>query len=85
MGISQFQSVYSFFRAIRGGHVLISADGISCLSGFRYACPIVLNGKWQRSLHSFPSTTERNLNFLSPELLEQNLHGMFTLVHSEYT
>ncbi|CAH1970795.1 unnamed protein product [Acanthoscelides obtectus] len=62
-------------RAIRGSHILISDNGKACLAGLRYACPIVLNGKWQRSIHSFPSTTERNLNWLSPELLEQNLKG----------
>ncbi|XP_023025936.1 ste20-like kinase [Leptinotarsa decemlineata] len=62
-------------RAIRASHILVSADGYACLAGMRYACPIVANGKWQRSIHSFPATTEKNLNWLSPELLEQNLQG----------
>ncbi|KAJ8947933.1 hypothetical protein NQ314_008526 [Rhamnusium bicolor] len=43
-------------RAIRASHILISAAGRACLSGLRYACPIVLNGRWQRSIHSFPAT-----------------------------
>lgn len=63
------------FRAIRASHVLISASGRACLAGLRYACPIVLNGRWQRKIYSFPASTERNLNWLSPELLEQNLQG----------
>ncbi|KAL1513730.1 hypothetical protein ABEB36_003102 [Hypothenemus hampei] len=62
-------------RAIRASHVLVSSTGKACLTGFRYACPIVCNGKWQKTIHSFPSSTKANLNWLSPELLEQNLLG----------
>ncbi|KYB26773.1 STE20-related kinase adapter protein alpha [Tribolium castaneum] len=62
-------------RSVRAGHILISATGKASLAGLRYACPIVLNGKWQRQIHSFPASTVRNLNWLSPELLEQNLQG----------
>ncbi|CAH1169904.1 unnamed protein product [Phaedon cochleariae] len=62
-------------RAIRASHILISATGQACVTGLRYACPIIINGKWQRSIHSFPATTEKNLNWLSPEILEQNLLG----------
>ncbi|RZB89865.1 STE20-related kinase adapter protein alpha [Asbolus verrucosus] len=61
--------------SVRAGHILISASGKACLAGLRYACPIVLNGKWQKHIHSFPGSTSRNLNWLSPELLEQNLQG----------
>lgn len=42
----------------------------------RYACPMVKNGKWQRTINCFPGTTEKNLNWLSPELLQQNLQGV---------
>ncbi|XP_017777233.1 PREDICTED: STE20-related kinase adapter protein alpha isoform X2 [Nicrophorus vespilloides] len=62
-------------RAIRASHILISASGLTCLSGFRYSCPIVNNGRWQKQIHSFPASTARNLNWLSPEVLEQNLEG----------
>lgn len=55
--------------------MLISETGNSCLTGFRYACPIIKNGRWQRQIHSFPTSTARNLNWLSPEVLEQNLQG----------
>lgn len=58
-------------RAIRGSHILVSANGKACLSGLRYACPIIENGKWQKNIHSFPPSTAPNLNWLSPELLEQ--------------
>ncbi|KAF7284381.1 ste20-like kinase isoform X2 [Rhynchophorus ferrugineus] len=62
-------------RAIRASHILVSSLGKACLSGFRYSCPIIVNGRWQKAIHSFPSSTQANLNWLSPELLEQNLIG----------
>nr|XP_022900509.1 STE20-related kinase adapter protein alpha [Onthophagus taurus] len=62
-------------RAIRASHVLISDKGHACITGFRYACGIVSNGKWQQKIHSYPSSTVRNLNWLSPEVLQQNLRG----------
>lgn len=71
-------------RSVRAGHILISATGKACLSGLRYACPIVFNGKWQKHIHSFPASTARNLNWLSPELLEQNLQGTYGLNHIKW-
>ncbi|KAK9496725.1 hypothetical protein O3M35_013018 [Rhynocoris fuscipes] len=62
-------------RAVRGSHVLISAEGHVTLTGFRYSCPLISSGKWQKKVHSFPATTAPNLNWLSPELLQQNLEG----------
>ncbi|XP_052132075.1 STE20-related kinase adapter protein alpha-like [Frankliniella occidentalis] len=58
-------------RAVRASHILINENGQAVLSGLRYACRVVKNGRWQRNVHSFPPTTARNLNWLSPELLEQ--------------
>jgi hypothetical protein len=58
-------------RAIRASHILVSSSGRACLSGLRYACRIVEHGRWQRSVHSFPRSTACNLNWLSPEVLEQ--------------
>ncbi|XP_046421478.1 STE20-related kinase adapter protein alpha [Neodiprion fabricii] len=62
-------------RAIKASHILISTSGQACLSGMRYACEIVRHGKWQRTIHSFPKSTTNNLKWLSPELLQQDLHG----------
>lgn len=73
--LSYLHSKAIIHRAIRASHILIAADGHVCLSGLRYSCLIVEGGRWQRKVHSFPSTTAPNLNWLSPELLEQNLEG----------
>lgn len=62
-------------RAVRASHVLIAANGQACISGLRYSCPIVVHGKWQKRIHSFPLSTTKNLNWLSPEVIEQNLKG----------
>uniref|UniRef100_A0A0V0G9W6 Putative pseudokinase domain of ste20-related kinase adapter protein n=1 Tax=Triatoma dimidiata TaxID=72491 RepID=A0A0V0G9W6_TRIDM len=62
-------------RAVRGSHVLVSAEGHVTLTGLRYSCPLISSGRWQKKVHSFPSTTAPNLNWLSPELLHQNLEG----------
>uniref|UniRef100_A0A0A9XVC4 STE20-related kinase adapter protein alpha n=1 Tax=Lygus hesperus TaxID=30085 RepID=A0A0A9XVC4_LYGHE len=63
-------------RAVRGSHILISAEGNVVLSGLRYACPVISAGKWQRKMHSYPaSIMAPNVNWLSPELLKQNLEG----------
>ncbi|XP_015603226.1 STE20-related kinase adapter protein alpha [Cephus cinctus] len=62
-------------RAIKASHILISSMGQACLSGMRYACEIVKNGRWQKNIYCFPSSTANNLKWLSPELLLQDLHG----------
>lgn len=62
-------------RAIRASHILVSNKGNVCLSGLRYACPIIEHGKWQKQIHEFPINVAKNLNWLSPEVLEQNLLG----------
>lgn len=58
-------------RAIKAGHILIRADGHACLSGLRSMCPI----DKRSNLHSLPLQSANNLNWSSPEMLEQNLLG----------
>ncbi|XP_039298751.1 STE20-related kinase adapter protein alpha isoform X2 [Nilaparvata lugens] len=62
-------------RAVRASHILVGADGVR-LTGLRYACCIRQNSyNYSRRVHSFPLSTEPNLSWLSPEILQQNLLG----------
>jgi len=65
-------------RSIRASHFLVASSGRVCLSGLRYSCSMVENGRWQRAIYHFPANTAHNLNWLSPEVLQQNLQGYNT-------
>lgn len=54
---------------------MISEEGQACICGLRYSCNVVKSGKWQRTIYAFPKSTKNNLKWLSPELLQQDLHG----------
>ncbi|XP_074593605.1 ste20-like kinase [Brevipalpus obovatus] len=63
-------------RAVRGQHILIYGPQGKCLlTGFQYATSVVDNGRYLPFIHQYPSNAKPNLNWLSPELLEQNLLG----------
>ncbi|RWS01430.1 STE20-related kinase adapter protein alpha-like protein, partial [Dinothrombium tinctorium] len=63
-------------RAVRGSHILIYGPTGRCLlTGFKYSASVIVDGKWQPVIHEYPSNARPNLNWLSPEVLEQNLLG----------
>ncbi|XP_064471001.1 STE20-related kinase adapter protein alpha-like isoform X2 [Ornithodoros turicata] len=62
-------------RSVKAAHLLISSKGKVLLTGFRYSCNVIVDGRWQPSLHDFPPDSIDNLNWLSPEVLQQNLMG----------
>lgn len=63
-------------RAIRGSHILVTGSNGRCIiSGLQYSISVLKEGKWQNAIHSYPKNAENNLNWLAPEVLEQNLMG----------
>lgn len=65
-------------RSVKASHIMISANGSVVLSGFRNAFDTVQNGKRLRIVHDFPKYGTGSLQWLSPEILEQNLSGYDT-------
>ncbi|KAH9509771.1 hypothetical protein Btru_045160 [Bulinus truncatus] len=62
-------------RGIKSSHVLISKNGLVCLSGLHNACSTLQYGKKLRKVHDFPIHSIDCLHSFSPELLQQNLAG----------
>jgi STE20-related kinase adapter protein alpha len=60
-------------RAVKARHILVHDDGHACLSGLRYMYPLPRDGS--DKVYHFPLHASHNLNWLSPELLEQNSEG----------
>lgn len=55
-------------------------NGKSMITGFRYAAHMVEDGKRKKCIHCFPTSATVNLNWLSPELLEQVRINFFVIV-----
>jgi STE20-related kinase adapter protein alpha len=63
-------------RSIRGSHILVTAPNGRCLlSGLKYSTSVMIDGKWHTAIHQYPTNCLPNLNWLAPEVLEQNLLG----------
>ena len=63
-------------RSVRGSHILVTAPNGRCLlTGLKYSTSCMIDGKWQTAIHQYPIRPESNLNWLAPEVLEQNLLG----------
>lgn len=62
-------------RSIRGSHILITSAGRCKLSGLKYSVNCISDGKRQYYMHQYPQKARPNINWFSPEILEQNLFG----------
>ncbi|XP_021355826.1 STE20-related kinase adapter protein alpha-like isoform X2 [Mizuhopecten yessoensis] len=62
-------------RSVRASHILVAANGNVCLSGLRDAHSMIQRGRRLRIVHDYPQHFVRSLQWLAPEILEQNLMG----------
>lgn len=62
-------------RSVRGSHLLINSNGRCLLTGFKYSISCIGDGKRQPFIHQYPVKARPNINWFSPEILEQNLFG----------
>lgn len=61
-------------RSIRASHILINKTK-AVLSGFRHCTNMISHGERAKCLYDLPSHGVKGLNWLAPEVLEQNLSG----------
>lgn len=62
-------------RSVRASHILINSSGRCLLTGLKYSVNCIADGKWQPYMHQYPLKARPNINWFSPEILEQNLFG----------
>lgn len=61
-------------RSIRASHILLNHTK-AVLCGFREPITLITNGQRTQRLFDLPSNSVKSLNWLAPEVLEQNLAG----------
>lgn len=61
-------------RSIRASHILCNRQR-AVLCGLRDCTSMLAHGERSRTLHELPAAGVKNLNWLAPEVLEQNLLG----------
>lgn len=61
-------------RSIRASHILINQTK-AVLCGFREPVTLITNGQRTQRLFDLPPNSMKSLNWLAPEVLEQNLAG----------
>lgn len=74
LGLDYLHKKGFIHRSIRASHILINHTK-AVLGGFRECTSLLSHGERARTLHDLPSSCVKNLNWLAPEVLEQNLLG----------
>lgn len=65
-------------RCICPDNIYISQTGQVYLSGLKYSISLIEDGSLAKKLHDYPKNVQDYLNYLSPEILQQNLIGYNT-------
>lgn len=58
-------------RSVRASHILIGGNGSVCLSGLRKVYHMFHHGRKWNQVHNYPEACSADLQWLSPEILEQ--------------
>ncbi|XP_072434638.1 STE20-related kinase adapter protein alpha isoform X1 [Chiloscyllium punctatum] len=62
-------------RCVRPNHMLISREGHIYLTGLHGLCNMITDGQRLKVVYDFPEFSASVLPWLSPEILQQDLHG----------
>ncbi|XP_078260594.1 STE20-related kinase adapter protein beta isoform X3 [Rhinoraja longicauda] len=71
--IHQMGCIHS--RSVRPSNILITEEGHIYLSGLHGLCSMIIDGQRLRVVYDFPACNASILPWLSPEVLQQDLHG----------
>lgn len=74
LGLEYIHRKSYIHRSIRASHILINQTK-AVLCGFREPVTLITNGQRTQKLYDLPSNSVKSLNWLAPEVLEQNLAG----------
>lgn len=74
LGIDYLHGRGFIHRSIRASHILINQSK-AILCGFRETSALITHGQRTRLLFDLPPHSTKSLNWLAPEVLEQNLSG----------
>lgn len=74
LGLDYLHKKGFIHRSIRASHILLNRNK-AVLCGFRECNCLVSHGERVATLHNLPPSSVKSLNWLAPEVLEQNLLG----------
>ena len=78
LALDYLHSKYIIHRCVCPENIFISQSGHVYLGGMGYSISLIDNGYLNKRLHDYPSKIDNYVNYLSPEILQQNLIGYNT-------